>query len=86
MMANFAGATTRENSDRKSIEFRQQLKLRPNTPMYCQWYVNRLIELYHQGIFARHNISPKYITDFADTIYTLSNHKIKLNTSKLKTA
>lgn len=83
IMANFGGATTWENSQRKSIEFVQQLKLRPNTPMYCQWYVDRLIELYHQGIFARHNISPKYITDYVNTIYTLSNHKIKLNTSKL---
>lgn len=83
ILSNFAGATTRENSDRKSIEFRLQLKRRPNTPMYCQWYVDRLIELYQQGIFARHNISPKYITDFADTIYTLSNRKIKLNLSKI---
>ena len=83
ILSNFAGATTRENSDRKSIEFRLQLKRRPNTPMYCQWYVDRLIELYQQGIFARHNISPKYITDFADTIYTLSNRKIKLNLSKM---
>lgn len=85
IMANFAGATTRENSDRKSIEFLLQLKRRPYTPMYCQWYVDRLIELYHQGIFARHNISPKYITDFADTIYQLSKHKIKLNLSKMNT-
>ena len=45
--------------------------------------LDRLIELYQQGIFARHNISPKYITDFADTIYTLSNRKIKLNLSKM---
>ena len=47
VMANFAGATTRENSIRKSIEFTEQMKLRPNTPYYCQKYVNKLIDLYH---------------------------------------
>ncbi len=85
-MANFGGATTRENSNRKSIEFLAQIKRRPFTPMYCQWYVDRLIELYHQGIFARHNISPRYIIDFADTIFHLSNRKIKLNISKMDAA
>lgn len=83
IMSNFAGATTRENSTRKSIKFVQQLKARPNTPKYCQMYVDRLIELYHGGVFARHNISPTYITDFANTIYKLSEHRVKLDTSKM---
>ena len=83
LMSNFAGATTRENSTRKSIKFVQQLKCRPDTPKYCQMYVDRLIELNHQGVFARHGISPTYITDFANTIYKLSEHRVKLDTSKL---
>lgn len=83
IMSNFAGATTRENSTRKSIPFTEQMKLRPYTPMYCQWYVDRLIELYHQGVFARNNINPRYISDFANTIYAESNHRIKLNLSKM---
>lgn len=83
VMANFGGATTRENSKRKSIEFVRQLKLCPLTPKYCQMYVDRLIELYHQGVFARHNINAKYITDFANTIYTQSKHRVKLDTSAL---
>lgn len=83
IMSNFAGATTRENSTRKSIKFVQQLKARPDTPKYCQMYVDRLIKLYHDGVFARHNISPTYITDFANTIYKLSEHRVKLDTSKM---
>ncbi|MCM1339603.1 MAG: hypothetical protein NC191_08035 [Muribaculaceae bacterium] len=83
IMANFAGATTRENSTRKSIKFIQQLKLRPDTPKYCQMYVDRLIDLYHQGVFAQHNINPNYINDFANTIYALSQHRVKLDLSKM---
>lgn len=83
LMANFGGATTRENSTRKSIDFVTQLKLRPQTPEFCQKYVDRLIELYHKGIFARHNISPKYILDFKNTIYTQSKHRVNLDVSGL---
>jgi hypothetical protein len=86
IMANFAGATTRENSLRKSIKFTQQMKRRPLTPLYCQKNVDRLIELYHQGVFARQNINPKYISDFANTVYVLSEHRIKLDLSKMACA
>jgi hypothetical protein len=82
IMANFAGATTRENSLRKSIEFTEQMKLRPNTPYYCQMYVNKLIELYHKGVFEKNRINPKYIEDFKNTIYEQSKHKINLDISK----
>lgn len=83
IMANFGGATTRENSKRKSIPFVQQLKLCPRTPEFCQKYVDKLIELYHDGVFARHNINVKYITDYVNTIYTQSQHRVKLDTSRL---
>ncbi len=86
IMANFAGATTRENSARKSIPFVQQIKRRPLTPIYCQKYVDKLIELYHQGVFARLNVSPKYIVDFKNTIYVLSKKRINLDISKLNAA
>lgn len=82
VMANFAGATTRENSLRKSIEFTEQLKLRPNTPKYCQQYVDKLILLYRRGVFDKHKISPKYIEEFKTTIYRLSKGKIDLDISK----
>ncbi len=83
VMANFGGATTRENSARKSIDFVEQLERRPNTPKYCQMYVDRLIELYKEGVFDRLNINPKYITDYAKTIYIQSKKKIKLDTSRM---
>lgn len=83
IMANFAGATTRENSMRKSIEFTEQLKLRPQTPKYCQQYVDRLIELYKQGVFDKNKINPKYIIDFKNTIYNLSNKTVDLDISEL---
>ena len=82
VMANFAGATTRENSIRKSIDFTEQMKLRPNTPYYCQKYVNKLIDLYHQGVFDKYRINPKYIEEFKDTIYKVSKGQIDLDISK----
>ena len=82
VMANFAGATTRENSLRKSIDFTEQMKLRPNTPYYCQMYVNKLIDLYHQGVFEKYRINPKYIEEFKNTIYEQSKHQIDLDISK----
>ena len=81
-MANFAGATTRENSIRKSIDFTEQMKLRPNTPKYCQMYVDKLIKLYHEGVFSQNNINPKYIEDFKNTIYNVSKGQIDLDISK----
>jgi hypothetical protein len=82
IMANFAGATTRENSIRKSIDFTEQMKLRPNTPYYCQKYVNKLIDLYHEGVFEKNKINPKYIEEFKDTIYKVSKGQIDLDISK----
>ena len=82
-MSNFGGATTRANSTRKSIDFTEQIKICPNTPIYCQKYVDRLIELYKQGVFNKHGINPKYITDFKNTIYKLSNKTIDLDISKM---
>lgn len=83
VMANFGGATTRTNSNRKSIDFVTQLKLHPEAKVNCQKYVDRLIELYHNGVFARHNISPRYIHDFKRTIYEQSKHRLNLDISKL---
>lgn len=82
VMANFAGATTRENSLRKSILFTEQMKLRPNTPYYCQKYVNKLIDLYHEGVFEKNRINPKYIEEFKETIYKISDGQIDLDISK----
>lgn len=81
-MFNFAGATTREISLRKSIDFTQQMKLRPDTPKYCQQYVDKLIDLYKDGEFAKNNVNPKYIEDFKKTIKKVSKGQIDLDISK----
>lgn len=83
IMANFGGATTRENSYRKNIDFTEQLKLRPKTPLYCQKYVDRLIELYHQGVFEKNKINPKYIEDYKNTILRESKGLVNLDISKM---
>ena len=83
-MANFGGACTRENSERQHIDFTRQIKRRPQTKLNCQRYVNKLIELFKQGIFSKHNISPNYIENFKKAIQKQSKGAIVLDTSKLK--
>lgn len=82
-MSNFAGACTRENSDRGCIDFTEQLKRVPKTPIYCQMYVDRLIDLYKQGVFDKHYIDVKYIEEFKNTIFEESKGKVVLDISKL---
>ena len=82
-LSNYGGACTRENSDRKSISFVEQLKRKPNTKIYCQKYVDRLIELAHEGVFANNNIDTKYIEEFKNTILEESEGQILLDISKL---
>lgn len=84
IMANYGGATTRLNSERKSIPFTQWLTMHPQAKQNCQKYLDALIDLYNKGIFSENNISPKYITDFVNTVYVQSGKKLKLDTSKLK--
>lgn len=81
-LSNFGGATTRTNSMRKNIDFVTQLRQHPEARENCQKYVDRLIELYHQGIFAKHNINPKYIEDFKNTIAKQSRNSLILDISK----
>ena len=82
-MSNFAGACTRENSERGCIDFTEQLKRRPMTPIYCQKYVDRLIELVKEGVFEKHGIEVNYIEEFKQTIFEESKGKVVLDTSKL---
>ncbi len=84
IMANYGGATTRLNSERKSIPFPEWLKMQPQAKKNCQKYLDALIDLYNKGVFEENNINPKYITDFVNTVYVQSGKKLKLDTSKLK--
>ena len=83
IMSNFGVATTRENSERKSIDFTEQLKRKPDTPQNCQKYIDKLIQLYHDGIFELMGIHSQYIYDFANTIYVQSKGLVKLDTSAM---
>lgn len=83
ILGNFGGATTRTNSTRKNIPFKDQLKLHPEAKVNCQKYVDRLIVLYHQGVFQKHNINSRYIVDFKNTVYQQSNGTLDLDISKL---
>lgn len=82
-LSNFGGACTRENSDRKSLDFIEQIKLKPETKYNCQKYVDRLIELAKDGVFDEHNIDIKYVEEFKNTIYEESQGQICLDISKL---
>ncbi|MBE7703243.1 MAG: hypothetical protein E7Z89_04240 [Cyanobacteria bacterium SIG28] len=77
-MHNFAGATTRQNSDRGSVDFTEQMKRIPNIEKYCQNYLDRLIQLKSRGVFIKEKIDTQYIYDFKDTIEKLSEGKIQL--------
>lgn len=81
-LANYGSATTRANSSRKSIDFCEQLRLYPETRQNCQKYVDRLIELNHQGVFRKLGLTPKYIIEFKNTILKLSNYTLDLDISK----
>lgn len=80
---NLGIASAIENSNRKNIDFTEQLERKPKTPEYTQRTINRLIELNEEGVFAKIHLSPKYITGYADTVYEESKHAVKLDTSKL---
>lgn len=82
-MSNFGGATAYINSARKSIELDKWAIIHPEVRDNCQKYVNRLIELYHKGIFRKHNISPRYIYDFKKTVEKQSKGIIKLDISQI---
>lgn len=80
---NLGIASAIENSKRKSIDFTEQLLLIPKTPEYTQRTINRLIELNEEGVFDKIHLSPKYITEYADTVYKESKQTVKLDTGKL---
>lgn len=82
-MSNFGGACTRENSDRKSIDFVEQIKRKPETAKNCQKYVDRLIQLAKSGVFSENNINTNYIEEFKNTIFEESKGQIVLDISNL---
>ena len=84
VMENYAGACSRANSMRESIDFTEQIKRVPKTGKCCQKYVNRLIELAHQGVFKKINLDTKYIEDFFSMIFVTSFFQIMMATKTLE--
>lgn len=82
-LKNYGGACARINSDRSSSMFNEWTIKHPDTPKYCQKYVDRLIKYAEAGIFEKEEIDVNYIEDFVKSIDELSNGAIILNTSKL---
>lgn len=82
-LANYGVARAKINSSRKSIPLDEWVVLHPEVKQNCQKYLDKLIDLYQAGIFQKHNISPDYMMDFADTVKEQSKGKIQLDISRL---
>ena len=82
-MANLGTARTILNSERKSRDFHVWITEHPQARENCQKYVDKLIQLYHKGVFKEAGINPEYIINFKKTIYTLSNQTLDLDISKM---
>lgn len=85
-IGNIALASFAANSERGHRHMDTQLRIYPETYDNCQKYVDRLIELYNDGTFAKLGISRQYITGFANKMYKMSppEKRMILDTSALK--
>ena len=91
---NYGLCSSYINTEKTNIYFDQWVRLHPETRINCQKYVDRLIELYNKGVFAKIskgtekklNLTADYIYDFAETIKNISpeENPIILDLSKLK--
>lgn len=82
-MSNYGGACAIANSDLGCDLLDEKVRRAPKTPIYCQMYVDRLIELAKQGVFEKHFIDTKYIEEFKNTVYEESKGLINLDISKM---
>ena len=86
LLDNFGLASAFMNSERGHRPFEQQLKKYPETYENSQKYIDRLIELCNQGVFAKIGLSRSYIKNFATKVFNMSprDNRLKLDLSKLK--
>lgn len=91
-LSNYGLSGAEINRQKTNIPFDQWVKMHPETRKNCQKQVDRLIELYKQGVFEKvskkqknKRIDKSYIEDFAKTIYNISpaENRIVLDLSKL---
>ena len=71
------------NSDRKNDPLTQQMKRCPTTKAATQFQADYLIKLYHDGVFTKINLNPKYIEDYRKSILAQSKGRLNLDISKL---
>lgn len=91
-LSNYGLSGIEINRQKTNIHFANWVKMHSETKKNCQKQVDRLIELYRQGIFEKvskkgknKKIDKSYIEDFVQTIYDISpeDNRIKLDISKL---
>lgn len=91
-LSNYGLSGAEINRQKTNIYFDDWVRNHPETRKNCQKQVDRLIELYKQGVFEKvskkqknKRLDKSYIEDFAKTIYDISpeENRIKLDISKL---
>jgi len=89
-LSNYGLSGAEINSQKTNIYFDEWVRKHPETRKNCQKQIDRLIELYKQGVFEKvsrktKKIDKSYIEDFAKTIFIISpvENRIKLDISKL---
>ncbi len=91
-LSNYGLSGAEINRQKTNIYFDEWVRKHPETRKNCQKQVDRLIELYRQGVFEKvskkqknKRLDKSYIEDFAKTIYDISpeENRIKLDISKL---
>lgn len=85
-LENYAITTAYFNSERGSRSMIQQLALHPETYKNCQKQVDRLINLYNNGVFEKVGLTKWYIINLAKRMYRLSppDNKLLIDLSRLK--
>ncbi len=83
-MKNYAVASVEENSARGNIDYKEQMKRRPNTAKNNQKQIDRLIQLANRGKFKKLRVDTKYIRDYKQYTAQESKGEILLDISKLK--
>ncbi len=85
-LRNYGLCSVYINSKRTNVPFDEWIRQNPQTYKNCQKYVDRLIELYNEGIFEKVGLEKDYIYYFAKRVKELSPKEkpMVLDLSKLK--
>ena len=83
---NYGLSSVYINSLRSNTPFDEWIRKNPQAYAACQKYVDRLIEHYHAGKFAKVGLNKSYILTFAEKVKSQSpaEKPIILDLSKLK--